>query len=50
MSGFKFFKILVYYLLLVVNIDWEERLTHFLRWLLVLIALVAALALLMPIT
>ncbi len=46
MSGFKFFKILVYYLLLVVNIDSEERLTHFLRWLLVLIALVAALALL----
>ena len=39
MSGFMFFKIVVYYLLLVANVDSEERLKSFLRWLLLLITL-----------
>ncbi len=46
MSGFMFFKLVVYYLLLVANINSEERLRSFLRWLLLLIALAAAIALL----
>jgi len=46
MSGFMFFKIVVYYLLLVANVDSEEHLRSFLRWLLLLITLLAALALL----
>jgi O-antigen ligase len=46
MSGFMFFKIVVYYLLLVANINSEKRLKSFLRWLLFLIAVLAVLALL----
>ena len=46
MAAFLFFKILVYYLLLVANVNSEQRLKSFLRWLLVLIALLAVLALL----
>jgi putative inorganic carbon (hco3(-)) transporter len=45
-SGFMFFKIVVYYLLLVANVDSEERIKSFLRWLLLLITLVASLGLL----
>ena len=45
-SGLMFFKIAVYYLLLVANINSEMRLRSFLGWLLLLIALVAVLSLL----
>lgn len=45
-AGFEFFKLVVYYLLLVANVHSEQRLKSFLRWVLVLIALIAALALL----
>jgi hypothetical protein len=41
-----FLKVVIYYLLLVATIDSEERLFGFLRWLLVFISLLAALALL----
>jgi O-antigen ligase len=45
-SGFMFFKLVVYYLLLVANVNSEARLRSFLRWLLVFIALAVVLALL----
>lgn len=46
MSGFEFFKVVAYYLLLVAVIDTEDRLKGFLRWLLLFICILAALALL----
>jgi O-antigen ligase len=45
-SGFEFFKIVVYYLLLVANVNSEQRLKSFLRWLLLLITLIAVISLL----
>jgi O-antigen ligase len=46
MSGFMFFKLVVYYLLLVANVDSEQRVKGFLRLLMLLIAASAVLALL----
>lgn len=46
MSGFDFFKIVVYYLLLVANVNSEQRLKSFLRLLLLLITVSTVLALL----
>ena len=45
-SGVMFAKVVIYYLLLVANVNSEARIKTFLRWLLVLIALLAAIALL----
>ena len=45
-SGFMFFKIVVYYLLLVAVVDSEERLKSFLRWLFLFICVVVVIGLL----